>query len=424
MHLERLADQVPGVQARIQRRVRILEDHLDMTPHLPHLVGRHVRHVLPGQADSPFGRLNQLHQQAAGGGLSGTGLAHQCQRFTGAQGERHALDRVHIGHHLAKGARLDGKALGQAGDFQHGGPVPHHGLVRRTIAQLGHGRQQILGITLPGRLEQRDGRVLLDLVAMPHDHDAVSDLGDDAHVVRDEEHRHADFALQVSDQVDDLGLHRHVQRGGRLVGDQQLRPAGKRHRDHHALAHAAGQIAWVLRHAARRLGHLHRFQHGLRLGPGGFARDVLVQQVDLGKLVADRHDRVKRGHGLLEDHGYLVATDPPQRRLLQFEEIHFLALARHEPGRARRDAPARALDEAQDGQGRHRLARAGLSHQRDGLAAADGEVQRLDGAIGLAARAEFHAQALDRKQSLVHEDLPYARLGKTRGDMASMPRPA
>ncbi|MNT16887.1 hypothetical protein D3C72_1520130 [compost metagenome] len=67
MHLERLADQVPGVQARIQRRVRILEDHLDMTPHLPHLVGRHVRHVLPGQADSPFGRLNQLHQQAARG---------------------------------------------------------------------------------------------------------------------------------------------------------------------------------------------------------------------------------------------------------------------------------------------------------------------------------------------------------------------
>ena len=32
-------------------------------------------------------------------------------------------------------------------------------------------------------------------------------------------------ALQVADQVEDLRLHGHVERGGRLVGDEQLRVA-------------------------------------------------------------------------------------------------------------------------------------------------------------------------------------------------------
>jgi len=40
---------------------------------------------------------------------------------------------------------------------------------------------------------------------------------------------------------EDLRLDRDVERGGRFVGDEQLRPAGQRHGDHHALAHAAGE---------------------------------------------------------------------------------------------------------------------------------------------------------------------------------------
>ncbi|KAG1361592.1 hypothetical protein G6F61_014284 [Rhizopus arrhizus] len=76
---------------------------------------------------------------------------------------------------------------------------------------------------------------------MGHHHHAVGNLGHHAHVVRDEQHGHADFALQVPDQVDDLGLDGDVQRGRWLVGDQQRRLAGQRHRDHHALPLAAGQ---------------------------------------------------------------------------------------------------------------------------------------------------------------------------------------
>ena len=51
--------------------------------------------------------------------------------------------------------------------------------------------------------------------------------------------------LQLAHQVEDLRLDGDVERGGRLVGDQQSRIAGQRHRDHHALAHAAGELVRI-----------------------------------------------------------------------------------------------------------------------------------------------------------------------------------
>ena len=43
----------------------------------------------------------------------------------------------------------------------------------------------------------------------------------------------------------DLPLHHHVERGGRLVHDDDLRLECQRHPDHHALAHAAGELVRV-----------------------------------------------------------------------------------------------------------------------------------------------------------------------------------
>ena len=51
------------------------------------------------------------------------------------------------------------------------------------------------------------------------------------------------------DQLQDLGLDGHVERGRRLVGDQQVGVARERHRDHHALAHAARELVRVVVHA-------------------------------------------------------------------------------------------------------------------------------------------------------------------------------
>ena len=77
--------------------------------------------------------------------------------------------------------------------------------------------------------------------------DVVAELGDDAEIVRDQDHGGAELGSQARDQLEDLRLDGDVERRRRLVGDQQLRVVDQRHRDHHALAHAAGQLVRIAR---------------------------------------------------------------------------------------------------------------------------------------------------------------------------------
>ena len=58
------------------------------------------------------------------------------------------------------------------------------------------------------------------------------------------------LALQFAQQIEYLRLDRDVERGGRLVGDQQLGIARERDRDHHALLHAAGQLERIFARGA------------------------------------------------------------------------------------------------------------------------------------------------------------------------------
>jgi hypothetical protein len=60
--------------------------------------------------------------------------------------------------------------------------------------------------------------------------------------VRDEDQGGLALDDQLAQQLEDLRRDRHVECRGRLVGDEQARLAGQRHRDHHALPHAAGQL--------------------------------------------------------------------------------------------------------------------------------------------------------------------------------------
>ena len=54
--------------------------------------------------------------------------------------------------------------------------------------------------------------------------------------------RRAVLLLQAAKEREYLCLYRDVERGRRLVGNDELRIAGKRHSDQHALPHAAGQL--------------------------------------------------------------------------------------------------------------------------------------------------------------------------------------
>ena len=63
----------------------------------------------------------------------------------------------------------------------------------------------------------------LDDLAQVHDVDPVRHVANDIEVVRDEEVGDPELVLQVSEQVEDLGLDGHVQGADRFVADDQLR---------------------------------------------------------------------------------------------------------------------------------------------------------------------------------------------------------
>ena len=95
--------------------------------------------------------------------------------------------------------------------------------------------------------------------------------------MRDDDQRDAEAARQILHQLEDLRLDGHVERGGRLVGDDQLRIAGKPDRDHHALAHAAGELMRILIEPALGVGDADQLQQL----DGAGARLLLVHlQVD------------------------------------------------------------------------------------------------------------------------------------------------
>ena len=106
-------------------------------------------------------------------------------------------------------------------------------------------------------MEDLIGGPLFHHLAAVHDHDPIGDFGNDTHVVGDENHRHAKLVLQEPDQSQDLRLNGDVERGRGLVGDEQTRLAGKCHRDHDPLSHAARQLMRVAVQDLRRLGNSH-----------------------------------------------------------------------------------------------------------------------------------------------------------------------
>ena len=243
----------------------------------------------------------------------------------------------------------------------------------RRDLDIGDRAEQAFGVGVARALEQILGARLLDLSPGIHHHHPVGILGDHAHVVGDQDDRGAERLLQFAHQVEDLGLDRHVERGGRLVRDQQLGVARHRHRDHHALAHAARELVRIGVRAALRLGNMDAAQHlhcpVHRIAP----RQSLVQRDRLADLAAHRQQRVERGHRLLEDHRDVVAADA-----LHFAFAELQQIGAFKADCAADDPPRRVGDEAQDGQRGHALAAPGLPDDAQGLAAAHGIGDAVD----------------------------------------------
>src|SRR6185437_14621067 len=247
----------------------------------------------------------------------------------------------------------------------------------------------------------------LDDLAALHHGDAVGDLAHHAEIVRDEEHAHVALGLDALDQREDLRLRGHVERRGRLVGDEDRGLQCKRHRDHRALALAAGELMREAPEEPPRLGKLDRLEElddalgALRLRHRRVHREHLVD------LVANALQRVERRHRLLEDHRDEAPAQlahalrrRPQQVLAAEEDLararaHAVGEQPHHRARSHRLAGARLPDQAQN-----LVAMQLEAHVAHGMAAiralgkVDGEAADLEDGLGL---AHAHAHSCRRR---------------------------
>ncbi len=121
-------------------------------------------------------------------------------------------------------------------------PLPDVHPVRRRAR---HRREQRRRVGVARMLVQELRLAHLDDAAEVHDRDPVGDVADHGQVVRDEDVGEAELALEVLQQVQDLRLHRDVERRDRLVADDQLRLERERARDADPLALAARELVRV-----------------------------------------------------------------------------------------------------------------------------------------------------------------------------------
>ena len=144
--------------------------------------------------------------------------------------------------------------------------------------------------------------------------------------------------------------------------------------------------------APLRLGDADAPQHldGLAPWPRA-ARSPWCRAIGLGDLLADREERVQRGHRLLEDHRDVVAADRLHLGSVSAEQV-----AAVEADRAADDAARRVGDQAQDRQRGHALAAAGFADDAQRLAGAQREGHAVDGrAPAPTGREEIGLQVLD-----------------------------
>ena len=136
-------------------------------------------------------------------------------------------------------------------------------------------------------------RTALDDAPRVHHVDLLRQSGDDTQVVGDPDDGHSQFVAQPLDKLDDLRLDGHVERGRRLVRDEDRRVAGKRHRDHGPLSHATGELMGVVIQPLGCLGNTHHRQQLPCPIPGLFVTHALVQLEGLHDLKAHSKDRVE-----------------------------------------------------------------------------------------------------------------------------------
>ena len=264
--------------------------------------------------------------------------------------------------------------------------------------------QEAFGIGMSGVADDVACRAAFDNRAEIHHRHLVGDLVDDAEIVGDEDHAHAQILLERAHQFQHLGLDGDVEGRGRLVGNQQLRTGRERERDHRALAHAAGHFMGVLVDPRGGIGNADLVQHVDGELPGLAAAKAPVQPDRLDHLVADGIDRAEGSHRFLKDHADLAAaqgSETPAARiqLLDLDQASILGAVMHaglvaQPGGGRQQPHQRL--------GGDRFAGTGFSDQAERLAGFDLKSHALHRRDHALIGAERDREVLHR-QHLLHQ---------------------
>ena len=399
VHDQRLGHVLGDGHQRVERAARILEHEADVGALGLEVAFLHAVHLHAQHLERAAGDLLQAGDRATGGGFARTGLAHQTEHLRAPQREVDAVHGHEIGLHEVARIR-DRQPLGLDGDRlvapvvlaldDAAVQIAHDQL----LADARHRGEQPLGVVVVRMVEDLFHVALLHHMPAVHHHHLVGQVGDDAHVVGDDQHAGAELVLGQAQQIQDLGLHGHIQCGGRLVGQDQAGVEHQRHRDDDALLLAARELVRIVVHAGFRVGDADLLQDVDGLGAQLLLVLHTVRAQALLDLPADGVHRVEHRVRLLEDHGRLAAAHALQVLAAQGEHVEFagaVSLGEHH-GAGGGGGFGQQLDDRACG---HRLAGAGFADHADHGAARDREAHAVHGLDGSGVGDEGDAQILD-----------------------------
>ena len=243
-------------------------------------------------------------------------------------------------------ARLAKKTSGLDGDF-------------RGRAEQGL-RVGMLGLF--GHLSSGTG---FDDLAPVHYGDAGGEIAHDRHGVRDEEVGEAEVALQLCEQVNDLGAHADIERGDGFVGHDEFRAQGQRAGDADALALASAELVWKA--AAGGLVHAHGAQEFCDTSAAEVCAKRLVNEQGLGDHVLDTEAGIEGAERVLEDDLHVTA-----------QAAHFAMAGGEQIMPIKEDAAGGGDDEPEHKAAQRTFARAGLADQAEGFSSPDGKRNVID----------------------------------------------
>ena len=136
-------------------------------------------------------------------------------------------------------------------------------------------------------------RAFFNNAAGIHNQNAITKTADQIEIMADENQPHAALGHKIIQNGQNLHLHRDIKRAGWFIGNQQIGFRHQHHRNHDALAHAAGNLMRVKPHDAFRIADAHRFQHLQRLAPRLACGNPAMDACRFRNLLADCHDRIE-----------------------------------------------------------------------------------------------------------------------------------